>query len=131
MEGKEWLQKYYTKSLYEYMNYSKYNNNKIEIDGEKFDSELELRRYQELKLLERAGTIKDLRRQVRFELQASYKKNNKTIRGIYYVADFVYYSFSERKIIVEDTKGYKTEVYKLKKKLFEYKYKNLEIKEVF
>jgi hypothetical protein len=112
-------------------NNSKYKNKKIELDGIKFDSELELRRYQELKLLERAGTIKDLRRQVRFELQPSYKKNNKIIRGIYYVADFVYYSFSERKTIVEDTKGYKTEVYKLKKKLFEYKYKNLEIKEVF
>ncbi len=110
---------------------SKYKNKKIELDGIKFDSELELRRYQELKLLERAGAIKDLRRQVRFELQTSYKKNNKTIRGIYYVADFVYYSFSERKTIVEDTKGYKTEVYKLKKKLFEYKYQNLEIKEVF
>lgn len=109
---------------------SKYKNKKIEADGIKFDSELEAKRWQELKLLQKAGAIKELRRQVRFELQPSYKKNNKIIRGIYYVADFMYWSYTERKYIIEDTKGYRTEIYKLKKKIFEYKYPGMEIKEV-
>ena len=102
---------------------NKYKNEKIIVDKIKFDSKLEARRYCELKLLERAKEIKDLRRQVEFELQPSYKKNNKTIRAINYVADFVYYDLKKGKIIIEDTKGFKTEIYKLKKKLFEYKYR--------
>ena len=109
---------------------SKYKNEKVLFDGMEFDSKKECNRYIDLKLLERQGLIKDLRRQVRFELQPSYKKNGKTIRPIYYVADFVYYDINKKKFIVEDTKGYRTEIYKLKKKLFEYKNPDLEIKEV-
>lgn len=100
------------------------------IDNIEFDSHKEGFRYIDLKLLERQGLIKDLRRQVSFELQPSYKKNGKIIRAIYYIADFVYYDNIERKVIVEDTKGFRTEVYKLKKKMFEYKYPELEIREV-
>ncbi len=109
---------------------NKYKNKKIVVDEIKFDSKLEARRYCELKLLERAKEIKDLRRQVKFELQPSYKKNNKVIKSINYVADFVYYDVRRGKTIIEDTKGFKTEIYKLKKKIFEYKYPELEIKEV-
>ena len=109
---------------------NKYNNKKIEIDGIKFDSQLEGDRYCQLKILERAKAIRDLRRQVVFELQPRYKKNNKNIQPITYIADFVYYDCKKRKTIVEDTKGMKTEVYKLKKKMFEYLYKNLEITEI-
>lgn len=85
-------------------------------------------RYKELKLLEKQGIIKDIGLQTRFELLPPYKKNGKTIRGIYYFADFTYYQ--NNKLIVEDTKGFRTEIYKLKKKILEYKYPNLEIKEV-
>ena len=109
---------------------SKYGNKKVVVDEIKFDSQLEARRYIELKLLERTKEIKDLRMQVTFELQPTYKKKNKVIRAINYVADFVYYDVKKGKTIVEDTKGYKTEIYKLKKKMFEYKYPDLEIKEV-
>jgi len=109
---------------------SKYGANKTSIDGIKFDSQKEANRYLDLLVLEKAGLIQDLHRQVRFELQPSYKKNGKTIRPIYYVADFVYYDTFKGQKIVEDTKGYRTEIYKLKKKLFEYKYPNSEIKEV-
>ena len=70
---------------------NKYKNKKIVIDGIKFDSRLEANRYCQLKILERAREIKDLRRQVEFVIQPSYKKNNKTIRAIKYIADFVYY----------------------------------------
>ncbi len=123
-------------TLEQYKNYkerkkkidSKYRNKKIVIDGEKFDSERESERWQDLLILQHIGEIKDLRRQVKFELQPSYKKNGKTIRAITYIADFTY--LLNGKLIVEDSKGYRTEVYKLKKKLFEYKYPDLEIKEV-
>lgn len=83
---------------------SKYRAKKTEVDGIKFDSQKEANRYLDLLVLEKAGLIQDLHRQVRFELQPSYKKNGKTIRAIYYIADFVYYDNTERKTIVEDTK---------------------------
>ena len=101
---------------------SKYHNKQIIIDGIKFESIREGKRYQELKLFERAGIIENLELQKEFELQPSYKKNGKTIRKISYLADFCYYDKEKKKYIVEDTKGYRTEIYKLKKKIFEYKY---------
>lgn len=109
---------------------SKYKAKKTSIDGIKFDSQKEANRYLELLAFQKAGFIQDLHRQVRFELQPSYKKNGKIIRAITYIADFVYYDIFKGEKIVEDTKGYRTEIYKLKKKIFEYKYPELEIKEV-
>ena len=110
--------------------YKKYKNEEKVVDGIKFDSKLEARRYIQLKLLLRAGEITDLHTQAEYELQPSYKKNGKTIRAIKYVADFVYYDVKERKTIIEDTKGFRNDVYKLKKKIFEYKYPDLEIREM-
>lgn len=108
----------------------KYGNKKIIIDGIEFDSKKEGNRYIELKLLERAGEIKDLELQKVFELQPGFKKNGNTYIRITYVADFYYYDIRNNNYVVEDTKGFKTEVYKIKKKLFEYKYPDLEIKEI-
>lgn len=108
----------------------KYHSKKVIVDGIKFDSLKEAKRYNELKILEKANEITELRLQVKFELQPSFKKNGKTIRKIEYIADFTYYDNKLNKYIIEDTKGYKTEVYKLKKKLFEYKYPHLTIKEL-
>lgn len=109
---------------------NKYGNKKTIVDGISFDSRLEAKRYRELRLLERAGIIKDLQLQPAFELIPSFKKNGKTYRKTEYKADFSYFDNELGKVIVEDTKGFKTEVYKLKRKLFEYIYKDLEIKEV-
>lgn len=117
---------------------NKYGNSKVIIDGIKFDSELEGKRYKQLKLLERAGEIKDLQLQVPYILQESYRKYDskehkwKTIQAIKYVADFVYFDIRKGKVIVEDTKSEptKTAVFKIKKKIFEYKYQNLELTEV-
>ena len=111
---------------------SKYKNKKVIVDGIKFDSKKESNRYLELKLLEKQGLIKYITRQTRFELQPSYKKNGKTIRPIYYVADFTYIDVKTGKTMIEDVKSEatKTQVYKLKKKILEYKYENLEIKEI-
>lgn len=109
---------------------NKYKNKKIYYDGIYFDSKLEKARYIQLKILEKAKEIKELRRQVTYVIQPSYKKNNKTIRSINYIADFVYYDLRKNKTIIEDTKGFKNEVYKIKKKIFEYKYPDLEITEI-
>lgn len=109
---------------------SKYRAKKIVIDGISFDSKREGNRYCELKLLEKAGKIKDLQLQHQFELQPSFKKNGKTIRAITYVADFTYLDLEKMRIVVEDVKGFKTDVYMLKRKLFEFKFPELTIVEV-
>ena len=104
---------------------SKYNSRKTVIDDITFDSKKEAKRYVELKKKQDEGEITDLRLQVPFELVPSFtieidgKKRKR--RNIRYIADFVYYENGQK--IVEDVKGRKTEIYKLKKKLFEYKYK--------
>lgn len=100
---------------------SKYNARKTIVDGIKFDSRKEARRYKELKLLERAGEIKNLQLQPRFTLQESFKYQGKTERKISYVADFMYLD-KDGQVVVEDTKGYRTQTYKLKRKLFLKKY---------
>lgn len=110
--------------------YNKYKNKKVTTNGIIFDSVREYKRYKELKLLERANIIKELELQKKFILQSSYiNAEGKRVREISYIADFYYYDIPKNKYIVEDTKGFRTEIYKLKKKMFEYKY-NLTIKEV-
>ena len=112
------------------MKYNKYHNNKTEIDGITFDSKLEANRYKELKLLEKLGKIENLELQPTFELIPTFKKDKKTFRKTTYKADFKYYDKEKNKIIVEDAKGFLTEIYKLKRKLFEYTYKDLQIIEI-
>ena len=105
---------------------NKYKNRKIVIDNIEFDSILEANRYQELKLLQRAKQISNLRLQVPFLLQEGFKKNGTTHRKIEYIADFVYEENGQT--VVEDTKGICTEVFRIKQKLFEYKYPDLNLK---
>ena len=70
---------------------SKYGAHKVQTEEGKFDSKHELKRWNELKLLERAGEISDLKRQVKYELIPSQKINGKTIeRSCTYIADFEY-----------------------------------------
>lgn len=102
---------------------NKYHNTKVIYNGIKFDSKKEAERYKELKLLEKVGVISDLELQSKFLLQPGYvNAKGEKIRPIYYVADFYYYDNELKKYVVEDTKGVKTDVYKLKKKMFEYQY---------
>lgn len=105
---------------------NKYRNKKVIVAEKEFDSKREGNRYKELKLLERAGEIKDLELQPRFLLQDSFKKNGRTFRKIEYVADFKY--IENGKAIVEDVKGMQTDVFKLKHKIFEKVYPDLELK---
>ena len=102
--------------------YSKYRNEKVYLDGIKFDSNRECQRYIELKTMQKAGLIKDLELQKRFVLQEGYVMQGKKIRPITYVADFVYFDIENQKTVVEDAKGMRTDVYKMKKKMFEYRY---------
>ena len=88
---------------------SKYRNRPIVVDGVRFDSQAEARRHGELTLMQRAGEISDLARQVPFDLQV----NGHHIAR--YVADHVYTKDGER--VVEDTKGVATPVYKIKRSL--------------
>ena len=109
---------------------AKYHNKKVEYDGYTFDSIKEKNYYIKLKLLEKAGKIKELELQKEYELQPSFKLNNKTSRKITYRSDFTYKTTEDDKLHVVDVKGFRTDVYRLKKKLFEYKYR-IEIEEVF
>lgn len=108
---------------------AKYHNKKTIIDGIVFDSAKEARRYQELVLLQRAGEISDLQRQVPFVLIPSQMDENGKVveRPVRYVADFVY--FEKGIYTVEDVKGVRTKEYVIKRKLMYQKY-NIRVKEV-
>lgn len=101
---------------------SKYNASKVTVDGHRFDSRREARRYEELKQMEAAGKIAQLELQPRFELQPAFRYRGEAVRKIEYVADFRYLDYERGGLVVEDVKGMKTDVYRLKRKLFLAKY---------
>ena len=101
---------------------NKYNNVKVTIGDLKFDSKKEASRFLVLKQLEQLKLIENLRLQVRYELKVN------DFRVCFYIADFVYFDCQLGKEIIEDTKGVKTDVYRLKKKLMK-ACLNIEIKE--
>lgn len=95
---------------------SKYHNRKTVRHGITFDSVHEANRYDELRLLLKAGKIHDLKLQQRYKLVEPQKApTGEAVRAVTYIADFCY--TRDGKTIVEDAKGLKTEVYKIKKKL--------------
>lgn len=113
---------------------NKYQAQKCEFNGEKFDSRKELAHYLELRLLERSGEITDLRRQVKFELIPAQKdeKGKCLERAVTYIADFVYKD-KQGITVVEDVKGYKEggaySVFTIKRKLMLY-FHGIRIKEI-
>lgn len=122
---------------------NKYCAKKTIVDGIEFDSKHEAMRYRELTLLQRAGRIFDLQRQVKFELIPAiydpverYGKNGKRLkdgkklveRGVSYIADFVYRD-DTGELIVEDAKGVRTSEYRIKRKLMLH-LKNIRVHEV-
>lgn len=117
----------YRQFIGNYTKQNKYHNKKVEYNGIKFDSVKEKNRYIGLKQLEKLGVIQNLQRQVKYELQPSFKLNGKTVRSITYIADFVY--IQDGMEVIEDVKGMRTKEYILKKKMFEYKYQKV-IKEI-
>lgn len=93
---------------------SKYKARKTAYRGTVYDSAKEAKRAAELELLQRAGKIRNLRRQVKFTLQEGFLYEGRKIRAIEYVADFVYEADG---LIIEDVKGYRTPEYKIKAKM--------------
>lgn len=99
------------------MRYNKYKNKKSTYDGITFDSKKEMNRYRELKLLEKGKVIKNLELQPEFLLIPTLRyKDKKTDRKTVYKADFKYEN-NKGQTVVEDVKGFKTDVYQLKRKL--------------
>lgn len=108
---------------------SKYGNKKAKANGKVFDSKTERSRYYTLQMLEKAGEISDLRLQVPFEIipaiyetvEVQLKTKTKQVqklvqRAAHYVADFVYKD-KDGNMVVEDSKGFRTKEYELKKKM--------------
>lgn len=123
---------------------NKYHSKKIEVGGIVFDSKKEAKRYSELLLLEKAGAITELQRQVKYVLIPAQREFSNEIytkgknKGCFkpgkllekecaYIADFVYKE--DGKIVVEDTKGFRTKDYIIKRKLMLHKH-GIRIKEV-
>jgi len=100
-----------------YSGTSKYHAKKTFVDGIKFDSKREAARYLELKALEKAGIIKNLERQIPYVLLEGVPgPEGKKLRPMKYIADFRYED-SSGNIITEDSKGFLTKEYKIKKRL--------------
>ncbi len=114
---------------------NKYGSRKVTRDGMTFDSLKEYRRWNELVLLERAGLIQNLQRQVKFVLipaqreycneiytkgkkKGCFKPGKLLEKELSYIADFVY--TENGKGVVEDSKGFRTQEYKIKRKLMLY-----------
>ena len=108
--------------MIEIKRWSKYGNRKTYVGDILFDSKKEANRYVELTLMQKAGEIKNLRTQVPFELVPSIRSETGKViqRAVEYVADFTYEQ--DGKLVVEDSKGFRPEVYKLKKKLLLWRY---------
>lgn len=97
----------------------KYHNKKIVVDGRTFDSAKEAKRFQELAMLLKHGDIAELECQVPFELIPAQRVNGKVVeRSCKYIADFAYYR--DGAFHVEDTKGFRTPDYIIKRKLMLY-----------
>ena len=97
------------------------------MDGIQFDSKMEAKYYHLLKLLQETGEVKAFELQPKFTLQEGFEKNGKRYQPITYTADFkVLYNDGRTEIV--DVKGHETQVFKIKKKMFEYQYPDLELK---
>lgn len=100
---------------------SKYSAKKTEIDGIVFDSKIESQFYLYLKELKSTDKISDFSLQPKFELVPTFKKNGRTNRAITYTADFEI-TLKDGNVIIVDTKGMETDVFKIKRKLFDWYY---------
>ena len=106
---------------------SKYNNKKTVIDGIVFDSKDESLYYEALKDMKAKGLIKDFELQPKYLLQEGFEKDEKKYRAIKYTADFRVLTNNDSSYIV-DVKGMLTTEFKIKMKLFNYKYRDIELK---
>lgn len=114
---------------------NKFYNRKAEYNGLKFDSVKEMERYKDLVLMQKAGEIRDLKTQVKFELLPKMRGKNRNEQGVYYKADFTYYRICKDgsdEYVVEDVKSdytRKLPEYVIKRKLMLYR-KGISIEEL-
>lgn len=106
---------------------SKYRNKKVTVSGHTFDSRREANRYAELRLLQKAGEISELKLQQRFELIPAQPSGLRPEKSMAYVADFTYKQAGH--LVIEDAKGMRTQTYLIKRKLMKL-INGIEIKEV-
>ena len=113
---------------------NKYRARKTIVEGIEFDSKKEAQRYMELRLLEREGEIRNLRRQIRIPLLPSQKRDDGNERGVDYICDFIYTDEKTNKIVIEDVKGYRGgaayAVFVIKRKLLKWRYPDYLFKEI-
>lgn len=102
----------------------KYGNKKTKVNGETFDSKKELKDWRQLQMLEKSGEICCLERQKEFVLIPTIRTNVETLRKTVYRADFFYYDTRSERWTIQDSKGFPTPEYKLKKKLMLWLYPN-------
>lgn len=96
---------------------SKYNNTKATYGNLKFDSKRERERFVQLLAMQDTGEISQLRLQHTFTLREAYTlPSGERVKGTTYKADFTYYD-ADGKFVIEDVKGVRTDVYKLKRKM--------------
>ena len=108
----------------------KYNAKRTTQDGVTFDSLAEARRYDELKLMEAAGEIWNLKVHQRYEIVPPVVFNGRLLKAKYYEADFTYFDRLTKCTTVEDVKGMRTDLYLIKRNLFLLRYPNLKFIEV-
>ena len=102
---------------------------KIEIDGIRFASAGEAERYLELYIMLKKGIVRHITLQPKFELQPKFRKNGVLYRPIHYIADFQI-EYSDERVEIEDVKGwggYTTPEFKIKRKLWEFKFPGLSL----
>jgi len=99
---------------------NKYGAKKTQVGGVKFDSKKEALRWMELQMLEKAGEISDLQRQVKVQLMGQYAPiYTRTGRKMKYVADFTYIDNQTEILVIEDVKGFKTKEYEVKRAILQ------------
>lgn len=108
---------------------TKYRAKACTVDGIRFHSQREAARYLDLKLLEKAGEIKELELQPKFPIYVCRRKNGELHQVCNYIADFRYREGPRGVLVIEDVKGVRTPTYRLKKKMFEAQYE-MQIREV-
>lgn len=105
---------------------SKFGARKTEYNGITYDSKREAEYARDLDILKQAGMILDYERQPVFPLQDRFIKNKKVYRPIRYVADFKV-TYPDGRVEIIDVKGFKTTEFKLKEKMFHYRYRDLDL----
>jgi hypothetical protein len=118
------------RACFEQRKKSKYKNTRVKIDGYGFDSKAEGERYRLLIDRWKSGEIANLKIHPVFMLQEAFEKDRVVYSALTYEADFQYWDVARKEIVIEDVKGLATDVYLIKKKLFEKKYPLLKITEI-